>query len=173
MEKVIWEQCWSPGFDVPDPTWTNPGRTKHIGVDICGRLIVLANGQLQLELQVAGERRRFDIAQACYPAFTVGIASVNACAEPLIENGHLKGVKLTIKACIGINVLGHNFEQCWDLFSSVIGIASFTAQEIAAASGIVLSASADSDKRYTFALPGVSVNEEGSLQGKKSEKGKQ
>lgn len=121
-----WEQCWNPKVCVPIPF----DGEQCVGASICVR-IVEDGGAFYLEAELNGSAIRYELANACIPAFSIGIATLEACVTNLdIQNGQLKGLHLTVKLCIGADIGPIHVGKCWDLFGQDIVFSHLSAKDV-------------------------------------------
>jgi hypothetical protein len=112
----IWEQCWDPKACVHIPF----DGDKCLGFHACVRIIE-DNGTLYLEAELNGQSFRYALADACIPALSIGIASLEVCVTNLdVTGGVLRSLTLTVKGCVGGDIGPIHIGQCWDLFSQKI-----------------------------------------------------
>ena len=67
-----------------------------------------------------GQRVRYELIKTCYPAYSIGIASLEVCADPKISGGNIKGVILSANLCIGGKIDGINLSKCWKVIRTTI-----------------------------------------------------
>ena len=88
-------------------------------------------GTYYLEIEVLGYTERYNLADACFPAVSYGLASVKVCVKnPDISGGVLKSFSITAELCIGAKLLGQNLEQCWDVLNTRIVVAKAAHSEL-------------------------------------------
>lgn len=120
--QVIWEKCFKEEVCVKIPF---DGK-KCVSASGCVR-ILLEGGVYKLEVELFGKRKKFDLANQCITAFTVGIASLKVCISKLkIEGGKLKGLRVTARLCIGTKIGPINVEKCWDVIATDINFFHLT-----------------------------------------------
>jgi hypothetical protein len=118
QETVVWERCFRQEVCVRIPF---VGR-RCVRAEACVRII--ASGQrFFLELQVFGRKIRYGLANACFPAFTVGIARLEVCARVRGSTS----VCLVIRLCIGARLGPINLQRCWQLFNGCVNFARLDA----------------------------------------------
>lgn len=125
MAHVIWEQCVEKEICVHIPIIGK----KCVGVSACLSLVE-DGGRYKLEISAFGQSTSIDIAQGCFPVISVGFGSIEVCLEPRFEGGALKGLRLLVRACVNVPIIGH---RCIDLIGTDIGIfkvASLSAAEL-------------------------------------------
>ncbi len=116
ISRVIWEKEWRERVCVKIPF----DGTKCLEIVVAVRIIE-DNKQYFVELQLFGERRRFGIANVCYPVFTVGIGSLTVCTSNVeIGGGRLAKFTLSVNGCIGAKIGPINVRKCWKLFDQTI-----------------------------------------------------
>lgn len=116
LRQVIWQQCWDQKACIHNP-W---GADWCLGIHACVR-IVDESGTYFLELEVNGGVVHYQLANACFPVFTYGVASLQVCVDNLqVVNNQLKSLHLIVKGCVGGHVGPVDIGHCWDLFNSVI-----------------------------------------------------
>jgi hypothetical protein len=113
--SVIWEKCFGEKICIKIPF----DGTKCLEARGCIRIITI-NESFYIELELLGQRVRYELGKTCYPAFSVGIARLEVCADPNIENGKLKGVVLSANLCIGGKIDGIDLEKCWKVIRTTI-----------------------------------------------------
>src|ERR1700742_2670304 len=109
---VIWRQCWNPQICINIPF----DGQKCIGATVCvsiiedsGTFYIEDSGTFYIEGSIDGATARYALANACIPAYSVGIASLEICVTNLtIANGSLQSLTLSVKACIGGKIGGIN-----------------------------------------------------------------
>jgi hypothetical protein len=106
LRRVIWEK----GFE--EELCIGAGRFKKC-VKAGGAVrIVQKDSGYFVELELLGAVIEYSLIDTCYPAYTVGIASLEVCITDIDLSGStLKGSEISIKFCIGkwgnIQVLEH------------------------------------------------------------------
>lgn len=90
-EKVIWKECISDRICIKVF-----GKNQCADVEACVSVIQNDNSYL-LEVEAFGERWRWNLSQACWTFYEVGILSLTLCAEP-IENG----ANVTLEGCVSV-----------------------------------------------------------------------
>jgi hypothetical protein len=124
----IWEQCWDPKACVHIPF----NGDKCIGFHACVR-IVEDGGTLYLEAEVNGQTFRYALANACIPALSIGIATLEVCVTDLeVSGGSLKSLTLSVKGCVGGDIAGIHIGHCWDLYNQKIVFATISGAQAAA-----------------------------------------
>lgn len=104
--SIIWEECWEK---------------KVFGkkVKACARLLEQSN-KFYIELEIAGKRKKWEVAKKCYESDKISIGVVEAwlkvCLDPTFDGGQLKKVKVTAHIC------GKSFGQskCWKVYEDTI-----------------------------------------------------
>jgi len=115
---VIWERCWDPGFCVHIPWPWN--KDVCVSAHVCVR-IAEDQGRYYAEIQLNGVSQQFDLIDTCYPALTIGLASLEVCTQdPQFDQGKLKSVRIVVKACVGIDFGPVHARRCFDLLNEVI-----------------------------------------------------
>jgi uncharacterized membrane protein (Fun14 family) len=113
--SVLWEKCFGEKICVKIPF----DGTKCLEASGCVR-VLKKNESFYVEIELLGQRVRYELAKTCYPAYSVGIARLEVCADPKIENGNIKGLVLSANLCIGGKIDGINLEKCWKVIRSTI-----------------------------------------------------
>jgi hypothetical protein len=105
--SVIWEECWEK-------------KVFDKNVKACARLLD-ESSKFYLELEIAGKRKKWEIANKCYESDRISIGVVEAwlkhCLSDIkIEGNQLKSVKVTAHIC------GKAFGQsdCWKVYEDTI-----------------------------------------------------
>lgn len=105
--SVIWENCWEK-------------KVFGKNVKACARLLE-ESSTFYLELEIAGNRKKWEIANKCYESDKISIGVVEAwlkvCLSDIkIEGNQLKSVKVTAYIC------GKAFGQsdCWKVYEDTI-----------------------------------------------------
>jgi len=113
LRRVIWEKPIGEALCVPLP----------FGGERCTDLIRGAVRLVQkdtgyfAELELLGEVIEYSLINTCYPAYTVGIASLEVCISDIELTGStLKSMEVSIKLCIG----RWRISRCWDIFKGKI-----------------------------------------------------
>jgi hypothetical protein len=116
LHQIIWQQCWDPKACVHNPF----GNDWCLGFHACVR-VVDDGGTYFLELEVNGNVARVQLANACYPVYSIGIATLEVCVDGLqVVGNQLKSIHLIVKACVGGDVGPVHIGQCWTLYDGVI-----------------------------------------------------
>jgi hypothetical protein len=165
QSTVIWQQCWSPQVCVKIPF----DGTKCVGATICVGIIE-DNGTFYLEGSIDGHSARYALTNACIPAFSVGIASLEICVTNLtIANGSLQSLTLAVKACIGTSIGPIHVSKCWDLYNQTITFHTLTAEQamgmIGVTTGLGAEASSWSNRKFvTYETASLSIPAESKCQ---------
>lgn len=70
-----------------------------------------------IELELLGAVIEYSLINTCYPAYTIGIASLDVCITDIDLSGStLKGLGISIKLCIG----KWGISKCWDIYNGKI-----------------------------------------------------
>lgn len=110
QERVIWEKCFREEICVKIPF---DGR-KCLKAEACIRILE-SGGRFYIELQLFGGKVRYELANACFPAYTIGIARLEVCA-----NVGKDSVCLGAKLCIGGKIDGIDLGKCWKIYEGCI-----------------------------------------------------
>jgi hypothetical protein len=111
-----WEKCWDPQACVHIPF----DGDKCIGAHACVRIIE-DGGTFFIEAELNGNTVRYALADACIPALSIGIATLEVCVTNLnVQNNQLKSLRLQVKGCVGADIGPIHIGQCWDLFGQDI-----------------------------------------------------
>ena len=104
FQQVVWEEC------IDEERCIKIFGKKHcVRIGACIR-IVHESANYYLEIDAFGQRWRWNLTNACYVFYEVGIARFKICAEPKAGN---KGVRLALEGCIGVD----GVSKCWTLFA--------------------------------------------------------
>lgn len=106
QERVIWEKCFREEICINIPF---DGK-KCATAEACIR-IVEAGGKFYIELQLFGSKVRYELANACFPAYTIGVAELEVCASVGKDS-----VCIGAKLCIG--ALG--LKKCWKIYEGCV-----------------------------------------------------
>ena len=73
--------------------------------------------RLLVELELLGATIEYSLINTCYPAYTIGIASLEVCITDIDLSGStLKGLGVSIKFCIG----KWGISKCWNIYNGKI-----------------------------------------------------
>ena len=110
QERIIWEKCFREEICVKIPF---DGK-KCLKAEACIRILE-SGGRFYIELQLFGGKVRYELANACFPAYTIGIARLEVCA-----NVGKDSVCLGAKLCIGGKIDGIDLGKCWKIYEGCI-----------------------------------------------------
>ena len=82
--------------------------------------IILANNVYMVQVELFGHTKNFNLTNQCITGFTIGIASVKVCTQPVFNGAHLKGLKIDVEMCIGTKIGPIGVEKCWTVVSEQI-----------------------------------------------------
>jgi hypothetical protein len=95
------------------------------------------NGTLYIEGEIDGNTARYELANGCIPAYSVGFAHLDICVSNIdVQAGTLRSLTLTVKVCVGADIGPIHLGQCWDLFNQEIHFHNFSAGEVADLVGV-------------------------------------
>jgi hypothetical protein len=111
LRRVIWEK----GFE--EELCIGSGRFKKcVKAGGAVRIMQKDSGYF-IELKLLGAVIEYSLINTCYPAYTIGIASLEVCITDIDLSGStLKGLGISIKFCIG----KWGISKCWDIYNGKI-----------------------------------------------------
>ncbi|MBF0033202.1 hypothetical protein [Citrobacter freundii] len=139
-----WEQCWDPKVCIDIPF----DGTQCIGAHICVRIIE-DSGTFFIEAEINGSAVRYALADACIPALSVGIVSLEICVTGLnIVDNSLKSLHLEVKGCLGADIGPIHLGKCWTLYGQDIIFNILTEAQVYSMSGVVLNKSNQTGHKF-------------------------
>jgi hypothetical protein len=111
LRRVIWEK----GFE--EELCIGSGRFKKC-VEASGAVrIVQKDSGYFVELDLLGAIIEYDLLNTCYPAYSIGIASLEVCITDIdLSDSTLKSLSISIKLYIG----KWGISKCWDIYNGKI-----------------------------------------------------
>jgi len=104
ITSVVWQACIDEERCI-----SIFGKKYCIRITGCIR-ILFENNSYYLEIEAFGNRWRWNLSNACYTFWTVGIASFKICANPTGGNG----VHLALEGCLGVD----SISKCWTIYAA-------------------------------------------------------
>ena len=117
---TVWAKCWRERLCVD-----YFGCTPY--VEACVKIIE-RSGTYYLQLSMLGQSVEYKLASLCYPAYSIGIGTLEVCTRDLSIDTVSKRISfnLLVKLCIG----KWGVEKCWKLAEERVSISWLTIEEI-------------------------------------------
>lgn len=115
---TIWGRCWRERLCI-----------RILGRQFCSPYVkacvrlVHVGSNFYVELELLGQRWRYDLASACYQV-SKGIGRLRVCITEYESDGISSSFKLAVSLCISWRQQG----KCWDVFNQRIRIQRVTAE---------------------------------------------
>ncbi len=111
LRRIIWEKSFEEELCI------GAGRFRKC-VRAGGAVHILQKDSgYFVELELLGAVIEYSLINTCYPAYTIGIASIEVCITDIdLRGSALKSVGISIKFCIG----KWGISKCWDIYNGKV-----------------------------------------------------
>lgn len=118
--STVWEKCWQERLCVD-----YLGCTPYVRA--CIRILEKDN-TYYIQLSILGQSVEYRLASLCYPVYTIGIGSLEACTKDLSidTDSQRLSFNLLVRLCIG----KWGVERCWKLAEERVSISWLTVTEL-------------------------------------------